>query len=89
MTKTPSRILNEKMSFLSLSVIDIAGLGYLLIVTHRLLEPFGVELISFVILGVSAATLISIRIKYRSKTIRDYLSFKLSKKISLNTGKFL
>lgn len=82
MTKIPSRVLNEKMNFLSLSVIDIATLGYVLIISNGVLSIFGLELFSFVILGITTSGLISIRLKFRPKSIRDYLSFLASKRIS-------
>lgn len=82
MTRIPSRVLNEKMNFMSLSVLDIASLGYVLIIPHSVLSIFGLELFSFVILGVVASLLISIRINHRPKTIRDYLSYKISKRIN-------
>ena len=89
MTKKPSRILNEQTTFLGLSVLDLAGLGYVLIISHSLLSKFKAELLSFVIVGFLLFLLIGIRSKYRAKTIRDYLTFKLTKKIFFKSGVFL
>lgn len=89
MTKTPSRILNEQTTFLGLTVLDLAALGYALIITHSLLSNFNLELLSFVIIGFLLFLLIGIRSKYRAKTIRDYLSFKLTKRIFFKSGVFI
>ena len=88
MTKTPSRVLNEKMNFMALSLVDIAGLGYFLIITHSLLAPFKIELFSFAVTGITAMTLISIRIKQRPKIIRDFVGFAISRKILNSNGAF-
>lgn len=89
MTKTPSRTLNEQTTFLGLTVLDLASLGYALIITHSLLSSFNLELLSFVIVGFLLFLLIGIRSKYRAKTIRDYLNFKLTKRIFFKSGVFL
>lgn len=89
MTKTPSRVLNEQTTFLGLTVLDLASLGYALIITHSLLSSFNLELFSFVIIGFLLFLLIGIRSKYRAKTIRDYLMFKLTKRIFFKSGVFL
>ena len=89
MTKSPSRILNEQTTFLGLSVLDLAGLGYFLIISHSLLSMLNAELFSFVLVGFLLFLLIGIRSKYRAKTIRDYLAFKLTKRIFFKSGVFL
>ena len=89
MTKKPSRILNEQTTFLGLTVLDLAGLGYFLIITHSLLSKFNIELLSFALVGFLLFLLIGIRSKYRAKTIRDYLTFKLTKRIFYKSGVFL
>jgi len=81
MTKIPSRVLNEKMNFMSLSVIDVSVLGYVLIISHAILSPIGLQLLSFVLVGLVTTSLISIRIKHRPKIIRDFLTYKLTKRI--------
>lgn len=89
MTKTPSRILNEQTTFLGLSVLDLAGLGYILIISHAILSRFQVELLSFILVGFLLFLLIGVRSRYRAKTIRDYLAFKLTKRIFFKSGVFL
>lgn len=89
MMKTPSRILNERTSFLGLSVLDLAGLGYSLIISHTILSKLGFELLSFVFVGILLFFLIGVRSKYRAKTIRDYLAFKLTKRIFFKSGVIL
>lgn len=89
MTKKPSRILNEQTTFLGLTVLDLAGLGYVLIITHSLLSKFNIELLSFALVGFLLFLLIGVRSKYRAKTIRDYLTFKLTKRIFYKSGVFL
>lgn len=89
MMKTPSRILNERTTFLGLSVLDLAGLGYTLIISHTILAKFNFELLSFVFVGLLLFFLIGVRSKYRAKSIRDYLAFKLTKRIFLKSGVIL
>lgn len=89
MTKKPSRILNEQTTFLGLTVLDLAGLGYVLIISHSLLSKIKMELFSFAIVGFLIFLLIGIRSKYRAKTIRDYLTFKLTKRIFFKSGVFI
>lgn len=86
MTRIPSRLLNEKTGIMGLSVFDIGLLGYLLIFSHTLLSLFNLELIGFLISGFLALALMSVRIKFRPKTIRDYIFFKLTKRISFKEG---
>lgn len=89
MNYKPSRILNEQTTFIGLSVLDLAGLGYLLIITHSILSKANLELLSFAIVGFLFFILIGIRTKYRSKIIRDYLNFKLTKRIFIKSGMFI
>lgn len=77
----PSRILNEKPGFLGLQVTDLIILGYMLILSHSILSVIDLELLSFVITGLVAFLLISIRMSHRPKTVRDYLVYKLTKNI--------
>lgn len=86
MTKKPSRILNEQTTFLGLTILDLAGLGYTLIISHALLSKIQLELLSFGIAGVLLFILIGIRAKYRAKTIRDYFTYLLTKKIFFKSG---
>lgn len=88
-TKTPSRILNENTTFLGLTIFDFAGVGYLLIITHTALSKINLELLSFLVAGVVVVFLIGIRSKYRTKTIRDYLTYTLTKRIFLKLGAIL
>lgn len=81
MTKKPSRILNEQTTFLGLTVFDLAVLGYTLIILHSVLSKINLEILTFGFIGVLTFALIGIRAKYRPKTIRDYLSHLLTKKI--------
>ena len=80
MTKMPSRILNEKMGLFGLSVLDLAGIGYILIFSNQALSKFKLELLSFVIAGFAFVSLFTIRLKFRAKFIRDFISYKLSKR---------
>ncbi len=71
------RILNQRSGFLGLGVFDLAFLGYGLIVFHSLLSQIGLELLSFVIVGLISVMLIHIRLTKRPKYIRDFLKFYL------------
>lgn len=68
-----SRLLNERSGWLGLSIWDLSAIGYILIISHLLLESVGLELLSFLVAGISAGALINIRLRSRPKTIRDYL----------------
>lgn len=70
-----SRILNEKSGFMGLGVLDLAGLGYFLILTHTLFEKMNLEIMSFLITGVLTVLLIQIRLTQRPKFIRDLLKY--------------
>lgn len=84
MKKTPSRILNEPASFLSLGPFDIAASGYFLILTYHLLKIFGIEILSFPIAALFALCLIAIRSNKRPHIIRDKILHLSSKRISFN-----
>ncbi len=70
-----SRILNEKTGFMGLGVLDLAGLGYFLILTHTLFEKINLEIFSFMITGILTVMLIQIRLTQRPKFIRDFLKY--------------
>ena len=89
MTRKPSRILNEQTTFLGLTVLDLAGLGYTLIISHSLLAKLQLEILSFVIAGLLLFSLIGIRAKHRPKIIRDYLTYSLTKRIFFKSGEIL
>lgn len=72
---TPSRTLNEPSSFMGLSIWDLSGLGYLLVFSHQALTPFGLEILSFLIAGLSALLILKLRLSGRKRLIRDYLYF--------------
>lgn len=84
--KTPSRILNEKPAFLGLEVSDLAIVGYLLIITHSLLSPLGLELLSFPVVGIVTFLLVGIRLKNRPKIIRDFLISKMTDRIFIKNN---
>lgn len=86
MNKTPARILNEKTGFLGLTIFDITALGYALILSHEILKFLNLELLSFPLLGLAAFVLLGIRLKYRSKIIRDFVSYLFIKKIYFKKG---
>lgn len=78
----PSRTLNEPSSLMGLSIWDVAGLGYVLVLTNQALVPFGLDVISFVITGITALFIMKIRLTGRKKLIRDYVQFFI-RRISL------
>ena len=81
MTKTPSRILNEKSGFLGLSPFDIGIIGYSLIAFNQALSPIGLELLAFPMAAATGIAILQIRLNHRPKIIRDYLSYHLTKRI--------
>ena len=76
MIKTPSRLLNENSNFLGLSALDLVVIGYLFIVLHSLISVFSLAVVFVITLG-----LIKIRYTQRKKTIRDFITYHLNKKI--------
>jgi hypothetical protein len=72
-TRTPLRILNEPSGFMGLTSIDLCVLGYLLVLTHGMLDSFDLGLLSFLFTGLTAYALIAIRLKCRRKIIRDFI----------------
>lgn len=74
-------LINERNGWLGLSVWDICGLGYLLLFLHLILSRFSLEWLAFLLVGAATFALISIRLKSRKKTIRDFLRFKLSPRV--------
>lgn len=74
----PSRFLNEKSGFLGLSVFDLAALGYALVFIHPFCAARGLDLLAFIVIGIFAYFLVSLRLRHRPKTIRDFLFSKIS-----------
>lgn len=72
---TPSRTLNEPSSFMGLSIWDLSGIGYILVLSHQALVPFGFEILSFLVSGLSTLLILKLRLSGRRKLIRDYLYF--------------
>lgn len=75
---SPHRILNEKSGFLGLSIWDMAGLAYLLIGLHSILAEFNIEWVSFFIWAALAYIVVSIRLRCRRKTVRDFFLYQLT-----------
>lgn len=71
------RLINERTGWYGLSVWDIAGIGYFLVIAHSILEPFGFGILAFVATGFLFVGLLSIRLRSRPKTIRDFLRSKV------------
>lgn len=72
-----ARLLNERVGWWGLSVFDLAALGYFLIILNSLLKPYGLELLAFPVIGLAFIFLLSIRLKSRPKTIRDFIKSKM------------
>jgi hypothetical protein len=73
----PSRFLNEKSGFLGLSVWDLAILGYLLVTLHSFFSSFGLDWAAFAIVSLAAYFLISLRLRFRKRTVRDFANYQL------------
>jgi len=76
-----ARLLNERSGWLGLSIWDLGGVGYVLILSNTLLRPWGWELLSFVIAGFFFFILLQIRLRSRPKTIRDFLKSKVGSRV--------
>lgn len=79
--RTPLRILNEPAGFMGLTSIDLCALGYLLVVTHGILDSFGFGLLSFVVVSLIGYALIAVRLKYRRKIVRDFVLSTVGPKV--------
>lgn len=71
----PGRTLNDSSSFFGLGIVDLAGLGYLLVTVNYFLQPLGLEAFSFVIAALFSLVLIRIRNLGRKKVIRDSITY--------------
>lgn len=80
-TCTPLRILNEPSGLLGLSSLDLCFLGYLLVVCHAALEPLNLGFLSFLVLALATYFLIAIRLRLRSKIIRDFFKTLILPKV--------
>ncbi len=69
--RQPLRILNEPPAFFGLSIMDLASLGWCLVISHALLEPFGLGILALIITSFIAAATATLRLRYRRKIIRD------------------
>jgi len=74
--------LNQRAKLLGLSEWDYVFLGYGLFLMYHLLLPWGLELLSFVILFLVFLLLLTIRLTKRRKTIRDFF-MELPKRIKI------
>lgn len=75
---TPSgRILNERSGFFGLTVFDLSALAYVLIGAHSFLARWGFDLLAFPVTGLVGVGLISIRLRYRRKIIRDFVRYRI------------
>ncbi|MBN8540728.1 MAG: hypothetical protein J0L82_10115 [Deltaproteobacteria bacterium] len=80
-TCTPLRILNEPSGLLGLSSLDLCFLGYLLVVSHAALEQLGLGFLSFFVVALATYLLIAIRLRLRSKIIRDFFKTLILPKV--------
>lgn len=71
----PGRMLNDSSAFFGLGIVDLAGLGYLLVTVNQFLQPLGFEVFSFVIVAFFSLALIRIRNLGRKKVIRDSITY--------------
>ena len=74
----PSRHLNERAGFLGLSIWDLAVLAYFLVLSQSVLASFHVDWIAFLATLFVGYVLVSVRLKFRPKAIRDAAKFQLS-----------
>lgn len=78
---TPLRILNEPAGVLGLSSLDLCSLGYLLVVSHSAFEQLGLGYLAFLVVGLFTYALIAIRLRLRSKIIRDFFKTLILPKV--------
>lgn len=78
---TPLRILNEPSGVLGLSSLDLCFVGYFLVVSNSALEPLGFGYLAFLVVGLFTYALIAIRLRLRSKIIRDFFKTLILPKV--------
>lgn len=71
----PSRILNDETLFFGLNRNDIIAIGGLFYVYQGVMTIVGYPSVAIFLALISAIGLISIRLKYRKKIIRDVLFY--------------
>lgn len=71
----PSRVLNDRSVFMGLDYIDLAALGFVLLVLQLSLKPWRLEFYAFFFTSLFALMLSPIRLRFRRKIIRDSLLF--------------
>lgn len=74
-----SRHLNEKTNWFGLEVLDLAALGYFLVLSFEFLGRWNLELFAFLAAALIAIGLMHVRLTQRPKCIRDYLQFKIKR----------
>ena len=78
---TPSRILNERNGFLGLTHFDCILILLSTLQLHEYLLPYHQEWIAFLFAPAIGIGLMSIRIKYRRRIIRDTVQFFLRERV--------
>ena len=79
MSKKPSRILNDDNLIFGLDRFDIFGIGLCYFCVQIVLKFFGIQFLTIFAVAASILALISIRLRFRRKIIRDSLSYLLVK----------
>lgn len=70
--QTSGRVLNERSGFFGLSVLDFGVLAYALIGANTVFSRWGLEILAFPVAGLLGVVLVTIRLRFRRKTIRDF-----------------
>ena len=78
MKTIPSRVLNENSVIVGLNQNDIIALAGSFYCFQLILHPFDYDAFSVIATIILAAFLISLRLRYRRRFIRDFVSFKVS-----------
>ena len=74
-TYMPSKTLNIKSNFFGLTLDDLLSLMGFYTFFQLVFSFMGLEIVSIILTFITALFLIPVRLRYRRRIIRDYLSF--------------
>jgi|GEM_PF-4596874 len=79
MKQIPSRVLNENSVMLGLNQNDLIALAGSFYFLQLAFHPFNMDILSVIGTALTAVLLISLRLRFRRRLIRDFVSYKLTK----------
>lgn len=75
----PSRTINEGSQVIGLNGTDLMGLGGLFLILQQVFVPWELEWLPLILTAIVSGIVISIRLKFRRKILRDMSKYFLIK----------